>query len=85
MLEARGEATRFEALLEEYLRAPEVTRRRLYLETMEVVLPNVEMVIVEPNTVNLMPYFPLGGRRGERERRPPPVSQSPPAGAGETQ
>ena len=61
-----------------------MTRRRLYLETMEVVLPNVEMVIVEPNTVNLMPYFPLGGRRDEGPRRPPPVPQSPQAGAGST-
>ncbi len=83
ILEARGESTRFEALLEEYQRAPEVTRRRLYLETMEVVLPQVEMVIVEPNTVNLMPYFPLGSRRGERPPiPPPPVSQSPPGAAG---
>ena len=38
--------TRFLALLEEYRRAPEVTRRRLYLETMEVVLPDVDKVII---------------------------------------
>jgi membrane protease subunit HflK len=57
--EARGEAQRFLALLEEYRRAPEVTKRRLYLETMETVLPDVEKIIIEPGT-NLLPYLPLG-------------------------
>ena len=56
----KGEATRFEALLVQYLISPEVTRRRLYLETMEEILPGVEKVVVEPNTVNLLPMLPLG-------------------------
>jgi membrane protease subunit HflK len=76
ILEAGGEAQRFVALQEEYARAPEVTRRRLYLETLEQVLPDVEKVIVEPETVNLIPFFPLPGRapapapaeQGEGER-----------------
>ncbi len=59
-IEAQGEATRFTALVTEYKAAPEVTRRRLYLETMEAILPDVEKVIVEPNTVNMLPMFPLG-------------------------
>ena len=63
LLEAGGEADRFVALLAEYKRAPEVTRERLYLETMEAILPQVDKVIVEPDTVNLMPYFPLDGKR----------------------
>ena len=63
LVEAGGEAERFVALLGEYERAPEVTRRRLYLETMEEILPSMEKVIIEPDTVNLLPYFPLGGRR----------------------
>ncbi len=63
--EARGEAQRFLALVEEYRRAPEVTRRRLYLETMEVVLPEVEKVIIEPGT-NLLPYLPIGPGGGEK-------------------
>lgn len=62
IIEARGEATRFEALLDEYRLAPEVTRRRLYLETMEQILPAVEKMVVEPNTVNMLPMLPLGGR-----------------------
>ncbi|HIF91929.1 MAG TPA: FtsH protease activity modulator HflK [Myxococcales bacterium] len=59
IIEARGEATRFVALLTEYESAPEVTRRRLYLETMEEILPGIEKMIVEPNTVNMLPLLPL--------------------------
>jgi membrane protease subunit HflK len=63
LVEAKGEADRFVALLTEYERAPEVTRQRLYLETMEEILPGIEKVIVEPDTVNMVPFFPLEGRR----------------------
>ncbi|MEO0990987.1 MAG: FtsH protease activity modulator HflK, partial [Pseudomonadota bacterium] len=45
--EAQGEASRFTAVLEEYSKAPEVTRKRLYLETMEEVLGRVDKVIVD--------------------------------------
>ncbi len=60
---AKGEATRFSLLLAEYRNAPEVTRRRLYLETMEEILPGIEKMIVEPNTVNMLPVLPLGKQR----------------------
>jgi membrane protease subunit HflK len=56
--EATGEATRFTAVSAEYRKAPAVTRKRLYLETMESVLPGVEKVIVKPGQV--LPYLPLG-------------------------
>ncbi|HKA16052.1 MAG TPA: FtsH protease activity modulator HflK [Myxococcota bacterium] len=62
--EAAGEAARFVALAAEYRKAPAVTRKRLYLETMESVLPGVEKVIVKPGQV--VPYLPL-------ERRPGPA------------
>jgi len=69
ILEAGGEAQRFEALLVEYQRAPEVTRRRLYLETMEQVLPKVDTVLIEPGAVNTLPFLPLPtGRGGELPR-----------------
>lgn len=55
---AKGEAERFSALLAEYERAPEVTRQRLYLETMEQVLPVVEKLVIEPDTVNMFPVLP---------------------------
>jgi len=45
---ARGEAERFSALAREHERAPEVTEQRLYLETLERVLPRVETYVVEP-------------------------------------
>jgi membrane protease subunit HflK len=65
--EATGVAQRFSAIAAEYRRAPEVTRKRLYLETMEQVLPKVEKVIVEPGTAQIVPYLPLG-RESERAR-----------------
>lgn len=58
--EATGAAERFRAIAVEYRKAPEVTRKRLYLETMEQVLPKVEKVIVEPGATQLVPYLPLG-------------------------
>lgn len=64
--QATGAAERFRALAVEYRKAPEVTKKRLYLETMEQVMPKVEKVIVEPGTTSVMPYLPLG-RDGEKK------------------
>ena len=61
--EARGEAERFLSIVAEYKKAPEITRKRLYLETMEEVLPAVEKVIIEPGTASVVPYLPLGSAR----------------------
>jgi membrane protease subunit HflK len=58
--ESRGEAERFSALLAAYQVAPEVTRKRLYLETMEAVLPNVEKIIIEPGAASVLPHLSLG-------------------------
>src|SRR5262245_38990254 len=59
--EATGVAARFRAVAAEYRKAPEVTRKRLYLETMESVLPKVDKVIVEKGaTGGVVPYLPLG-------------------------
>ncbi|WP_238367011.1 FtsH protease activity modulator HflK [Mesobacterium pallidum] len=65
--EAEGEASRFSAVLEEYSKAPEVTRKRLYLETMEEVLGRIDKVIIDENSggSGVVPYLPLtelGGR-----------------------
>lgn len=59
VLESRGESARFVALLEEYHRAPIVTRQRLYLETMEQVLPHVEKMVVEPDAASVVPLLSL--------------------------
>lgn len=56
--EAEGEAQRFSSVLGEYEKAPEVTRNRLFLETMEQVLKSTKKVIVEPGK-DVVPYLPL--------------------------
>ncbi len=65
--EAEGEASRFSAVLEEYSKAPEVTRKRLYLETMEQVLGDVDKVILDSNATGegqgVVPYLPLNELR----------------------
>jgi modulator of FtsH protease HflK len=60
VLEAQGEAQRFLSVHDEYAKAPEVTRKRLYLETMESVLQGTNKVIVEPTGgQGVVPYLPL--------------------------
>ena len=64
--EAEGEASRFSAVLKEYQKAPEVTRQRLYLETMEEVLGNVDKIILDENSQGgqgVVPYLPLNELR----------------------
>ncbi|MEY4931937.1 MAG: hypothetical protein RLZZ403_257, partial [Pseudomonadota bacterium] len=57
--EAEGSSQRFTQLLAEYERAPAVTRERLYLETVELVLRNSKKVIVDTKGNNNMLYLPL--------------------------
>lgn len=47
--EAQGDAARFTAVAEEYAKAPDVTAGRLYVETMELILPRITKLIVDPN------------------------------------
>jgi membrane protease subunit HflK len=56
---AEGEAARFEKLLVEYRRAPEVTRNRLYLETVQSVLSDSSKVLVDVPGGNNVLYLPL--------------------------
>lgn len=57
---ARGETTRFLALLAEYRKAPDVTRRRIHLETLEEVLPRLEEIyVMDEQTGGLLPLLPL--------------------------
>ena len=67
---AQGEATAFDKVYEQYSLAPEVTRRRLYYETMERVLKNVDKTIIEAPGVNS--YLPLPQPGG---RTTPPAAQ----------
>jgi membrane protease subunit HflK len=62
--DARGRAARFVKVLDEYKKAPDVTRQRLYLETMERVFGGIDKVILDPGTSpssgsNVVPVLPL--------------------------
>ncbi|MDF1851102.1 MAG: FtsH protease activity modulator HflK [Verrucomicrobiales bacterium] len=58
--EAEGDANRFSALFTEYQKASEVTRRRLYLETMEEVMPKLgKKVILDEGNDQVLPFLPL--------------------------
>jgi modulator of FtsH protease HflK len=73
--EAEGEAQRFISVYDEYVKAPDVTRKRMYLETMENILKDSSKVIVEQgNGQNVVPYLPLP------ELKPKPPAPAP-AGA----
>jgi membrane protease subunit HflK len=62
---AKGDTSRFLQVLKEYRKAKDVTRKRIYVETMEDVLARVEKIIIEGNVQrNILPYLPLG--RGSR-------------------
>ena len=66
--EAEGEAKRFLSVYNEYVKAPDVTRKRLFIETMEKVLQGSNKVIVEQGSgQGVLPYLPLP----ELEKRKP--------------
>ena len=58
--EARGEAQKFSLLLAEYRKAPEITRRRLYLEAMQAILPGLQKkIIIDDSLKNILQTLPL--------------------------
>ena len=70
--EATGQAARFLKVYEEYKKAPEVTRRRIYLETMEKVFGRTNKIILDANGANgngIVPYLPLS----EPTQKPAPA------------
>jgi membrane protease subunit HflK len=76
---AQGEASRFIAVYDEYVKAPEVTRLRMYLETMEQVLGGMNKVILdgvqgEAGGSGVLPYLPLN----ELNRQAPVPAPTPP-------
>ena len=57
---AEGKAKRFNSIYDEYRKAKEVTRERIMLETMEVIMPKVNKVIADEQVgKNLLPFLPL--------------------------
>jgi membrane protease subunit HflK len=73
--QAEGETNRFSKLLAEYTKAPEVTRKRLYIESMESVLAGANTVMVDVKGSNNLLYLPLD----KMVQRLPPVEQPAPS------
>jgi membrane protease subunit HflK len=75
--EAKGQAARFLKVYEEYKKAPEVTRQRIYYETMEKLFAGTDKIILDPGAATgAVPYLPLP------ELRPPqrPAQTTQPGG-----
>jgi membrane protease subunit HflK len=81
---AEGEASRFTQTLVEYEKAPAITRKRLYLETMEYVFANSSKVLMAVKDGNNLMYIPLDklmenrGRGGLQSREAGQVNVTPP-------
>ncbi|AIG00332.1 MAG: protease modulator HflK [Alteromonas sp.] len=75
-LEAQGEVARFEELLPQYERAPEVTRERIYLETMQQVLSATSKILVDSKSGNNMMYLPLDKIMERQQNSSTPRSRS---------
>jgi modulator of FtsH protease HflK len=77
--EAKGQAARFTKVYEEYKKAPDVTRQRIYYETMEKVFNGTEKIILDPGAATgAVPYLPLP-ELARPAQRPAPTTQ--PGGA----
>jgi membrane protease subunit HflK len=78
--EAKGETSRFLQIYEQYKKAPDVTRERMYLETMERILGSNNKTIIDtgPQASPVIPYLPLNDFAPPRQQRP---AGAPAAGA----
>jgi membrane protease subunit HflK len=85
--DATGQASRFTQIYEQYKKAPDVTRQRMYLETMERILGGADKTIIDTgqNGPGVVPYLPLNNLpsnlpaqdRTQQAAPPPPPQQSP--------
>ena len=73
--EASGQAKRFLSVLAQYRSAPDVTRRRMYLETMAAILGTMNKVIVDDSAKGVVPYFQLPNMLNGGTRLGPAPSQ----------
>jgi membrane protease subunit HflK len=67
--EATGQAARFTKVYEEYAKAPEVTRQRLYLETLERVFGRTDKIILDQGGAGVVPYLPLGDSSSKSQQQ----------------
>src|SRR5690606_3287314 len=79
---AQGDASRFDAVLVEYAKAPQVTRERMYLETMQQIFANTSKVLVDTKSSGNLLYLPLDRlmqQSGAATGTPPAVAPAAPA------
>lgn len=69
--QANGDSARFTSILEEYSKAPEVTRQRMYLETLESVLADMNKVLIDDNAGGALPYLNLNELARDAQRSNP--------------
>ena len=74
--EAKGGASRFDQVYDQYKKAPDVTRQRMYLETMERLFGGTDKIIIDSNQGGVVPYLPLN----ELSRPRTPAPAAPPTG-----
>jgi membrane protease subunit HflK len=82
--EAKGQSSRFVKVYDEYKKAPDVTRQRIYLETMERILGGAEKLVYDGGNANsqgVVPFLPLSELS---PRRPPPTAGQPQTQSGAT-
>ncbi|HSZ10917.1 MAG TPA: FtsH protease activity modulator HflK [Rhizomicrobium sp.] len=82
--EASGEAKHFLSVYEEYRKAPEITRKRMYLETMSNILGTTNKIIVDDNA-KVIPYLPLPGLHDAQGNATVTTTEGPAASSGSGQ
>jgi membrane protease subunit HflK len=82
--EAKGQSSRFLQVYEEYNKAKDVTRERIYLETMERILGGSDKLVYDggPSGQGIVPYLPLNELTARRPAPPPPANQPQQQGTG---
>src|SRR6266436_1090903 len=76
--EAKGQSSRFQKVYDEYKKAPDVTRQRIYLETMERILGNAEKLVYDggsSSSQSIVPYLPLSELTPRRQATPGTTGQ----------
>jgi len=72
---AQGDAQRFLSVYAQYKKNPDVTQRRLYLETVEGIMQNMNKVLIDTGQGGAVPYLPLDQLLKQQKSAPPPTSQ----------
>ncbi|MEQ8268277.1 MAG: FtsH protease activity modulator HflK [Parvibaculum sp.] len=75
--QAEGDAKRFTSIYNEYRKAEDVTRRRIYIETMQEVFGGMNKVLMDKSGAGVLPYLPLSELKPTGRISPPASAQSP--------